>query len=89
MVAYENKFQIYNVLTPDQVVQTKECELSINSLYHAPKVVFDDRIVILRSKDGKLIFYDIQRKKFIAKCEIEDIYRYYVYGDELIIKAAG
>ena len=50
-----------------------------------PKVVFGDRIVILRNENGKLIFYDVQRQKFIATLQIS-VYSYQVVGDDLIVQ---
>ena len=50
-----------------------------------PKVVFGDRIVILRNENGKLIFYDVQRQKFVATLQIS-VYSYQVVGDDLIIQ---
>ena len=52
-----------------------------------PKLAFDDRIIILRSSDFKLKFYDIQRRKFIAECNIGDIYNFSVAGEELIVQS--
>ena len=52
-----------------------------------PKVAFDDKIIILRSSDFKLKFYDIQRRKFIAECNIDHIYNFSVVGQELIVQS--
>ena len=60
IVAYDNKFEIFNVLSPDKPVLSVKCELS-NNIITPPIVTFDDRIAILRDRDNKLIFYDIQR----------------------------
>lgn len=66
VVAYKKKFQIYNVLTPDEKPLSVECLLSNDYSWRQPRVVFDDRAVILLSKDKKLVFYDIHRRKFVA-----------------------
>ena len=60
IIAYKDKFEIFNVLCPDKKVLSVKCYLS-NSIATPPIVTFDDRIAILRGKDNKLIFYDIKR----------------------------
>ena len=42
-------------------------------------------MIILKDSEGKLIFYDILRRKLFAKCEIDDIQSYCVDGEYLII----
>ena len=60
IVAYKDKFEIFNVLSPDKRVLSVKCDLS-NSIAAPPIVTFNDRIAIFRDKDNKLIFYDIKR----------------------------
>ena len=52
-----------------------------------PKIVFDDRMLILKSKEGMLVFYDIFRQKFVAQCETNIVSTYGVVSDCLIIGA--
>ena len=57
----------------------------MNDKYLPPLAVYQDRIIILLSKDKRLIFYDINRQKLIAECKINDVHVYYVVGDDIII----
>ena len=50
-----------------------------------PKVICNDRVIILRDIDEKLIFYDVKRQKIFSRCKIEKIYDFCVIGDDLII----
>ena len=68
MIGYlDEKFQVYNVLSPDKPVAGEDMKL-LNQGGITPKVVLNDRIIILLDEDHKLVFYDVMRQKFIAKC---------------------
>ena len=85
MLVYEGKFQIINVLAPNRTIFEKTYDYLMFN-YVPPKVAFEDRIIILREGEfGKLIFYDIERDKFIATCEIEGVNSICIVGEELII----
>ena len=84
MVAYKNKFEIVSALTPESPVLTVDCDLT-NHKRIPPKVAFDDRMLILKNKEGQLVFYDICRQKFVAQCEINNISSYGIVDDCLII----
>ena len=74
---------------PGKPVQPEECKLQIDwySIPTPPKVVFNDRIIILMNNEGKLMFYDVNRHKFIAQCNIQGIYIYCIAGDDLIYRS--
>ena len=55
------------MLSPEQPVVSKDMTLK-NEEGITPKVVLNDRIIILLDEDHKLVFYDVMRQKFIAKC---------------------
>ena len=64
--------------------------INLMFIFLPPKVAFEDRIIILREGEfGKLIFYDIERDKFIATCEIEGVNSICIVGEELIIGIDG
>ena len=42
-------------------------------------------MLILKNKEGQLVFYDICRQKFVAQCEINNISSYGIVDDCLII----
>ena len=73
-----------NILAPEKIVLSENMEL-LNGALQPPKLVLTDRIIILLDSTRKLVFYDLKKQRFIAKCEIDDIYRYEVVGDELVI----
>ena len=79
-----------NVLAPEKAVISEDMELSEYNQC-PPKVVFNDRIIILIDKDNKLIFYDIMRRKIVARCElkVKSFSGYQVVGDEIIISSNG
>ena len=70
LIAQEDGFQILNVLKPQKPVLKVDCALMNNYQICPPKVTFEDRIVILIRKDWKLIFYDVQRQKFVFECKL-------------------
>ena len=50
----------------------------------------NDRILILRDRNRKLIFFDTKRHKLVAKLEIgERVDDYSVDGDELVIRSVS
>ena len=72
LLAYNDKFEIINALQPETPELTVDCKLS-NDKRIPPKVVFYDRMLILRRRSNKLVFYDLQRQKFVAQCEINNV----------------
>ena len=60
-LVYINKFQVINVLDPDKPIFDVAYRLSNVYLFSPPKVVLEDRILILKNKDNKLMFYDLER----------------------------
>ena len=87
-LVYIKKFQVINVLDPVKPIFDVAQELSNSNLIAPPKVVLEDRILILINKDNKLMFYDLERQKFITICEIKNVLSYCVVGEELIIGIA-
>ena len=72
------------MIQSDKPILSAELNL-LNDKYLPPLVVCQDRIIILLSKDKRLIFYDINRRKLIAECKINDVHVYYVVGDYITI----
>ena len=60
IIAYKNRFEIFNILSPDKSVLKVEFDLS-NSIITPPIITFNDRIAALRNKDNQVVFYDIKR----------------------------
>ena len=86
LVAYKKKFDIFNVLSPDRPIQKSvDCDHS-NSILSPPKV-FEDKIIILKNKDDQLIFFDMNRQKFISQC-IFKVQEYHIIGEKLIFRAS-
>ena len=60
IIAYKNRFELFNILSPDKSVLKVVCDLS-NSIVTPPIITFDDRIAALRNKDNQVVYYDIKR----------------------------
>ena len=66
MIAYYGKkFQVINALAPETPVMNKDIHVCPFD-QKAPKVVFNDKILIFSGKDTRIVFYDVQRQKIVA-----------------------
>ena len=72
-------------MVPENPVIKEDMEL-MNRSAIPPKLVLNDRILILLTKYKKITFYDVMRQKFVAECTIDKVTRYSVVGDELVVK---
>ena len=48
-----------NVLAPDEPIFSAESELENDWIESSPILVLEDQIIVLRSKDKRLVFFDI------------------------------
>ena len=84
MITYDKRFEIINVLNPENQVIREDHDLS-HTAFVPPRMVLKDTIAIFRDKENCLTFYDVRRQKFVAKC-IFKVHDYQVVGDHLIMR---
>ena len=72
-----------NVLEPEKIILNVAGNFANDSLFAFPALCHNDRIAIVQDESLKVMFYDIQRQKFIAEFKTNSIGGYSVLGDDL------
>ena len=70
------------------MVLSEDYNLGNESRFYPPKICFGGRIVILKDKKLRLVFYDVIRRNFIAQTKFDDVGTYAVIGDNLFFSRA-